>query len=142
MAFIDYEPREIDYSTPYKTFLDLNNGDTVYIVNFQELKLEPITIENYKHKNNNYNIHEHNHIEVECKLKDVYNGWIRIFDGNTYINKVSLDYIDTYITTDERIGDIVISLLKSRNNYQWGVFKNIFGNPSSTYIDPSKIKLR
>lgn len=141
MAFVEYNPREVDYSTPYKTFTNLNDGDTIYIIDFKQLKVEPVIIDKYRKKEVNYNIHDHNHIEVEFTIKDTYN-FMRVSDGNRYVAKVSLNYADTYIVTDERICDVIIDLLRSRNAYQYGVFSSIFGNPLERKFEPRNVILR
>jgi len=141
MAFVEYNSRDVDYSTPYKTFNDLSNSDTIYIIDFKQLQFEPFTIDKYRKKEVNYNIHDHNHIEVEFTIKDTYD-FMRVSDGNRYFAKVSLNYVDTYIATDERICDVIIDLLKSRNTYQYGVFSNIFGNPLEGKFEPKNVKLR
>ena len=67
--------------------------------------------------------------------------YVSIYDGNQYITRVSMNYKDEYITTDKRIADIVISLLKTRNDRQWSMFSRIFGNPNNNRYEPRDIKL-
>jgi hypothetical protein len=66
---------------------------------------------------------------------------ISIYDGNQYITRVNINYKDEYITTDDRIAYTVIELLKERNNRQWKMFSNIFGNPINNRYSPRDIKL-
>ena len=142
MAFVDWSQiEETDYSTPYKTFLDLQDGDKIYEINLSEL----IVIE--------HNIyHFHSELKESYKVKNKYEvefnfnqdsriNPIRIYDGNTYISEAYVDYKKGYYTTDKRIADIIISILRDRNKVQWKQFSSIFGNPLSGKYEPKHIVL-
>ena len=47
-----------------------------------------------------------------------------------------------FFTTDKRIGEIIIDIMKKRNSYQWSEFHAIFGCPLSSEIEPRHIVLR
>lgn len=136
MTYVDWSQiEETDYSTPYKTFLDLQNGDKIYEINLSEL----IVIE--------YNIyHFHSELKESYKVKNKYEvefnfnqdsriNPIRIYDGNTYISEAYVDYKKRYYTTDKRIADVIISILRDRNKVQWTQFSSIFGNPTNKYAE-------
>lgn len=139
MAFVDWSSvKEIDYSKPYKTFIDLKDGDAIFLIDFKKLELKTLYIENISTKENNaYKVN--NRIEVSFVIPDV--NYIRISDGNKYLDRVHINYKDEYLTTDERIGETILSLLRSRNEYQWGCLTGIFGNQLSGKFEPAHIKL-
>ena len=131
MAYVDWSSvKEIDCSKPYKTFIDLKDGDAIFLIDFKNLELKTLYIENVSTKENDtYKIN--NRFEVSFIIPGV--DHICISDGNKYLDKVHINYEDEYLTTDERIGEIIIDLLRSRNSYQWGCLTGIFGGPMSNY---------
>ena len=131
MAFVDWsQVKEVDCSKPYKTFLDLKDGDTIFLIDFKKLELKTLYIENISTKENNaYKVN--NRFEVSFVIPDI--NRICISDGNKYLDRVHINYKDEYLTTDARIGETILSLLRSRNEYQWGCLTGIFGNPMSNY---------
>ena len=131
MAFVDWSSvKEIDCSKPYKTFLDLKDDDVVFLIDFKNLELKPLYIENVSTKENNaYKIN--NRFEVSFVIPSI--EYVCISDGNKYLDRVHINYKDEYLTTDERIGETILSLLISRNEYQWGCLTGIFGNPIGRY---------
>ena len=139
MAFVDWSSvKEIDCSKPYKTFIDLKDGDAIFLIDFKKLELKTLHIENISIKENNaYKVN--NRIEVSFVIPGV--NYIRISDGNKYLDRVHINYKDEYLTTDERIGETILSLLRSRNEYQWGCLTGIFGNQLSGKFEPAHIKL-
>ena len=150
MAYVDISKiDDYDYSVPYKTFIELNEDnvyiDNVYLIDLNDLKIIPCTVIDYNVKKATYNIHDINRFEVGFTMINPYNPdrkeYIRIYDGNCHISKVSINYRDEYITTDKRIADAVISLLKTRNDRQWSMFSHIFGNPIDNKYESRDIKL-
>lgn len=131
MAFVDWSSvKEIDCSKPYKTFIDLKDGDAIFLIDFKNLELKPLFIENVSTKENNaYKIN--NRFEVSFVIPGI--EYVCISDGNKYLDRVNINYKDEYLTTDERIGETILSLLRSRNVYQWGCLTGIFGNPIGQY---------
>ena len=132
MAFVDWSSiKEIDCSKPYKTFIDLKDGDAVFLIDFKKLELKTLYVENVSTKENNaYKVN--NRIEVSFKVPEL--DRICISDGNKYLDRIHMNYNkDEYLTTDERIGETILSLLRSRNEYQWKCLTGIFGNPMSNY---------
>lgn len=138
MAFVDWSQiKEVDCSKPYKTFLDLKNRDQIFLINFKELSIRNVPVENVSIKeNNDYKIL--NRFEVSFLIPGV--DKVIISDGNCYITKVKINYKDEYIATDNRIAEVIIDLLRSRNSYQWDCLHNIFGRTSNKHID-NNIKL-
>ena len=54
MAFVDWsQVKEVDCSKPYKTFLDLKDGDAIFLIDFKNLELKTLYIENISTKENN-----------------------------------------------------------------------------------------
>lgn len=139
MAFVDWSQiKEIDCSKPYKTFIDLKDGDTIFLIDFKKLELKTLYIENISTKENNaYKVN--NRIEVSFKVPEF--NRICISDGNRYLDRVHINYKDEYLTTDERIGETILSLLRSRNEYQWKCLTGIFGDQLSGKFEPAHIKL-
>jgi len=133
MAYVDWsQVKEVDCSKPYKTFIDLKDGDAIFLIDFKELELKTLYIENISTKENNaYKIN--NRFEVSFVIPGV--EYVRISDGNKYLDKVHINYKDEYITTDNRIAEVIIDLLRSRNSYQWNCLTSIFGNPTNKYAE-------
>lgn len=133
MAYVDWsQVKEVDCSKPYKTFLDLKDGDAIFLIDFKELELKTLYIENISTKENNaYKIN--NRFEVSFVIPGI--EYVRISDGNKYLDKVHINYKYEYLTTDERIGQTIIDLLRSRNSYQWNCLTGIFGNPTNKYAE-------
>lgn len=131
MAYVDWSlVKEIDCSKPYKTFIDLKDGDAIFLIDFKKLELKTLHIENISTKENNaYKVN--NRFEVSFVIPEV--DYVCISDGNKYLDRVHINYKDEYLTTDERIGETILSLLRSRNEYQWGCLTGIFGSPMSNY---------
>lgn len=131
MAYIDWSKvKERDYSQPYKTFNDLENGNIIYLIDFRNLTIKDFIIDNYnKKENNTYKVI--NRFEVSFKLYDSH--YVVIDDGNQYLSKVNINHQEEYITTDERIANLIIGLLKERNSYQWNSFVSLFGSPMHKY---------
>ena len=139
MAFVDWsQVKEVDCSKPYKTFLDLKDGDAIFLIDFKNLELKTLYIENISTKeNNSYKIN--NRFEVSFVIPGI--EYVRISDANKYLDRVHINYKDEYLTTDERIGEMILSLLRSRNEYQWDCLTSIFGNQLAGKFEPAHIKL-
>lgn len=145
MAFCVHEVK--DYSTPYKTFNDLDLDDNIYIIDIKNVSYKKYQIKEYiKEESKSY--YKQNCFEIEFKI-DV-DGKLKkfnVYDGNRFLEKVTLfsntynNDEDTFISTDERICELVIEILKSRMNYQWGEFLRIFGNPLAGKYEPRHIVL-
>ena len=133
MAYVDWsQVKEVDCSKPYQTFLDLKDGDAIFLIDFKNLELKTLYIENISAKENNaYKVN--NRFEVSFVIPGI--EYVCISDGNRYLDRVHINYKDEYLTTDGRIGQTIIDLLRSRNSYQWNCLTNIFGNPTNKYIE-------
>ena len=142
MAFVDWsEIEDIDYSIPYKTFNDLETNDEIYEIDFMELKLIPIKVEIVEKKKSSYGIHDLNRYEVLFNIIDEKNSITKVSDGNQYLSIAHINYKDRFLCTDKRIGDVIIDILRHRNNYQWACFEEIFGHPFAGRYEPAHIKL-
>ena len=140
--FVDYtQIPDVDYSKIYKTFNDLETNDEIYEIDFKKLKLIPIKVEIVEKKKSSYGIHDLNRYEVLFNIINEKNSITRVYDGNQYLSKVNINYKDRFLCTDNRIGEVVIDILKSRNNYQWTCFSSIFDNPLTSRFEPAHIKL-
>ena len=137
-----YEPKEVDYSTPYKTFNDLKNGDKVYMINYKDLSIMEYVIMNYSKKDiSNYSQKNHYEINFEILYNEKDDKWSSVHlysDGNSLIGNgmISSHYVygrkEMFFTSDERIADIIITILRERNTYQWNSFHQLFGrNPQN-----------
>lgn len=140
-----YDPEVIDYSTPYKTFNELCDGDTVFLVDYKKLEITEYNICDYsKKKSNDY--YKKNCFEIKFKISldpksDVYES-ITIYDGNTFLYRGSTyKNLQVYFVTDKRIADTILEMFKSRNHYQWDMFSEIFGNPLSGKYESKHIRL-
>ena len=143
MTYVNWDKiQDVDHSLEYKTFNDLQDGDEIYEVDFKELKLIPLIIENYRKDKASYGIHDLNRFEAIFSIKDEKNSITRAYNGNQYFAKFHINYQDRFLTTDKRIGEEIINLLRARNSYQWNEFSNIFGHPLSGKYEPRHIVLR
>ena len=141
MAFVDWnEIEDTDYSTPYKTFVDLNTNDEIYEIDFKELRLIPIKVEIVEKNKSSYN-HALNRQEVLFNIINEKNSITKVYNGNQYLSKVYINYNERFLCTDSRIGEVILDILKSRNDHQWACFEKIFGYPFTGKYEPAHIKL-
>lgn len=141
MAFVDWnEIKDTDYSTPYKTFVDLNTNDEIYEIDFKELRLIPIKVEIVEKNKSSYN-HALNRQEVLFNIINEKNSITKVYDGNQYLSKVYINCYERFLCTDSRIGEVILDIFKSRNDYQWACFEKIFGYPFTGKYEPAHIKL-
>ena len=146
MAF--YEPEVKDYSIPYKTFNDLYLDDNIYIIDIKNVSYEKYKIKEYiKEESKSY--YKQNCFEIEFKIEvDGKLKKFNVYDGNRFLERVTLfsntynNDEDTFISTDERICELVIEILKNRMDYQWREFSRIFGNPLAGKYESRHIILR
>lgn len=142
MAFVDWsEIEDIDYSTPYKTFNDLKTNDEIYEIDLKLLKIIPIKVEIVEKKKSSYGIHDLNRQEVLFNIIGEKYSITRVSNGNQFLSMVSINYKDRFLCTDKRIGDVIIDILRHRNNYQCACFEEIFGHPFAGRYEPAHIKL-
>ena len=142
MAFVDWsEIEDIDYSTPYKTFNDLETNDEIYEIDLKLLKIIPIKVEIVERKKSSYGIHDLNRYEVLFNIIGEKYSITRVSNGNQFLSMVSINYKDRFLCTDKRIGDVIIDILRHRNSYQWACFEEIFGHPFAGRYEPAHIKL-
>ena len=135
MALLERE--EKDCGIPYKTFKDLSNGDTVYIIAVDHITKLKSKVVNYKSEDNS-NYWAHNCTKVEFKLPE-YNTQkeFSIYNGNVFIEEIYHD--NAFIVSDERIADMICTIMRTRNGCQWKQFTSIFGNPMSRYADKTVV---
>ena len=131
MAYIDWSMvDEVDCSEPYKTFNDLKDKDKIYLIDFKNLTIKEFIIKNpVKKENNSYKIL--NRFKVTFEIPGIEH--ITIDNGNLYLDRVFINFEESYITTDKRLAESVINILRLRNTYQWECLTGIFGNPSTKY---------
>ena len=123
-----------DYSTPYKTFNELDLGDDIFVIDIKDVSYTKCKVKEYiKQESKSY--YKQNCFEIEFKIEiDGKLKKINVYDGNQFLERVTVfstynNNEDTFISTDERICKLVIEILKNRMNYQWEEFLRIFGNP-------------
>lgn len=133
MAYVDWSMvDEVDCSEPYKTFNDLKDNDKIYLIDFKNLTIKELIIKNpVKRENNSYKIL--NRFEVTFEISGVTHTNIIISNGNLYLDRVFINYEESYITTDKRLAESIINLLRLRNTYQWECLTGIFGHPLTEY---------
>jgi len=140
MAFLEHKP--VDCSIPYKKFQELKNSDIIYEINYKTFEITPYNVENIKISkvkewDDRKNCYE---VEFNIPLLENYRPF-KISDGNCYIWHNYGDH-EMFFTTDKRIAEIIIDIMKKRNSYQWSEFHAIFGCPLSGKFEPKHIVLR
>jgi len=142
-----YDPEVIDYSAPYKTFNELCDGDTIFLIDYKKLEVIEYSISDFKKKKVTDDYYKKNCFEVRfkiplaSKLYDVYES-ITIYDGNTFLYSSIYKNSPIYFATDKRIAETILEMFKSRNNYQWDMFSEIFGNPLEGKYESRHTRLR
>ena len=127
------EFKERDCSIPYKKFQELKDNDFIYRINYEDL-----TIKTYGIKDVNISksrdFYMKNCYEVMFKIIDFDHEYPqRIVDGNCFIVSIYYNGVGIYFTTDKRIAEMIISILRDRNNYQWESFNKIFMHSTNKY---------
>lgn len=124
---------EKDCGIPYKTFKDLSNGDTVYIIAVDHITKLKSKVANYKSEDNS-DYWAHNCTKVEFELPDFNTQKVfTLYNGNVFIEEEYHDNV--FLVSDERIAEMICRILYTRNGCQWEQFTKIFGNPMSRYAD-------
>jgi len=132
MAFLVHRPH--DCSIPYKKFQELKNNDIIYFIDFKSLKLEKYQVIEVKTKEVPEWDDRKNCIEVEFKIEGFDRDSIqKVYDGNNYIWSFYSSGEGNFFTTDKRIGQSILEILRHRNSYQWSTLTGLFGNPLSQY---------
>lgn len=132
MAFLVHRPH--DCSIPYKKFQELKDNDIIYFIDFKSLKLEKYQVIEVKTKEVPEWDDRKNCIEVEFKIEGFDRDSIqKVYDGNNYIWTFYWNGEGRFFTTDERIGNSILEILRHRNSYQWHTLTGLFGNPLSQY---------
>jgi len=137
MAYVDWSMiKEVDCSIPYKTFNDLEDNDKIYLIDFKNLTIKEFIIKNpIKKENNSYKIL--NRFKITFEIPEIEH--ITIDNGNCYLERVFINYEESYITTDKRLALTIIEILKLRNSYQWECLTGIFGQPLNEYASKENI---
>lgn len=132
MAFVEFHER--DCSTPYKKFQELKDGDNIYMINYKDLSIDKYMIKDVEvTKVKEYDWRK-NCYEVTMKIIGYdYERPQRVSDGNCFIDKFYSNSEEMFFTTDERIAESIIDLIKQRNHYQWDCLTGIFGRPMNKY---------
>ena len=139
MAFLEHKP--VDCSIPYKKFQELKDSDIIYEIDYKEFEIKPYNIENVKIKkvpeyDDRKNCYE---VEFNIPLLEKYRPF-KVYDGNCFIFHNYGEH-EMFWTTDKRIAEIIINIMKYRNSYQWECFSAIFGNQLAGRYEPRHIKL-
>lgn len=132
MPAIQYEHH--NFGKPYKVFKDLTTEDPIYFIDFKNLKVIPIQIYDVSVEDKSDYFSE-NRFFVYIKTFDINlsDETIKVYDGNTFICQIWDGTDKLFFSTDERIANEILSILRARNNYQWDTFTGLFGNPMSGY---------
>ena len=133
MAILTYEHH--DFGDHYKLFKDLIDGDTIYCIDFKEMSILTHNVSCIKITDIS-DYYSKNRLKVEFEITGnplKHHDIITIYDGNTFINEQWDGQEKYFFTTDIRIAQSIIDIIRTRNNYQWNTFTSIFGNPMSGY---------
>lgn len=127
MALLVHKP--YDCSIPYKKFQELKDSDIIYEIDYKNLKINPYNVENVNIKkvpeyDDRKNCYE---VKFNIPLIENFHKFV-VNDGNCYVFHNYGEH-DMFFTTDKRLADIIIDIMRRRNSYQWNVFSGIFGNP-------------
>ena len=127
------EFKERDCSIPYKRFQDLKDNDTIYMIEYKDL-----TIKEYKVKDvevsKSRDFYMKNCYEVMFKIIDFDHEYTKqVCDGNCFIASFYYIGLGVYFTTDKRIAEVIISILRDRNCYQWESLNQIFIHSDNKY---------
>lgn len=137
MAFLEWKP--FDCSVPYKLFQELKDSDIIYQIDYKDFEIIPYNVENVKIKKVSEYDARRNCYEVEFNipLLEKYRPF-KISNGNCFIHHNYGEH-EMFWTTDKRIAEIVIDIMKKRNSYQWNVFHGIFGGPLEGKFEPRHV---
>ena len=132
MAFLVSHPH--DCSIPYKKFQELTNNDFIYLIDFKNLSLEKYEIKDVKVEKVNEWDDRKNCFEVKFIIIGFDRDYEqRVSDGNCFIYPFYSNGEGRFFTTDERIGNSILDIIRQRNHYQWGCLTGIFGSPLNKY---------
>ena len=133
MAVLTYEHH--DFGDFYKTFKMLNDGDTIYCIDFKEVTILEHKVSCIKITDIS-DYYSKNRLKVEFEITGnplKHHDIITIYDGNTFISEQWDGQEKYFFTTDIRIAKPIIDIIRARNNYQWHTFTSLFGNPLGGY---------
>ncbi len=128
MARLTY--KDVDFSGDYKTFCDLKDGDSIFILDYKELKIEEYKIDKYKKEDKSSSFSKGYYI-ISFEIPALNNKEINIYNGNQLIAESR----DEFYSTDKRICESILDIIRHRNGYQWNTITHCFGNPMSRYAD-------
>lgn len=126
MPAITYEHR--DFSENYKTFLDLKDGDSIFVLDYKNVNIEEHKISKYS-KEDKSDYFKKGFYVVQFEIPDLDNRQVKIYNGNQLIEKDG----EIFYSTDKRLCQTIKDIIYKRNNYQWETITNCFGNPMSRY---------
>lgn len=132
MVFVEFHER--DCSIPYKKFQELKDGDFIFMIDYKNLSIDKYEIKDVEvTKVKEYDWRK-NCYEVTMKIIGYdYECLKKVSDGNCFIDTFYSNGEGTFFTTDERIAESIIDLIRQRNNYQWNCLIGIFGGPRNKY---------
>ena len=140
MALLVSHPH--DCSIPYKKFQELIDNDFIYLIDFKNLSLEKYEIKNVKIEKVKEWDDRKNCFEVKFIIIGFDRDYEqRVSDGNCFIYPFYSNGEGRFFTTDERIGNSILDIIRQRNHYQWACLTGIFGSPLNKYAT-KEIKLR
>jgi len=142
MAYLEYPDKDIDYSIPYKTFNELKDQDTIFVIDITNIEYKEYKIDKYsKREVKAFRVLNKFEVEFIIPELDKYEN-TKIYDGNSYLAQLNYKRNEIFIATDERIANMIKHVIHSRNAYQWSTFSSIFGHPLSGRFEPRHIVLR
>lgn len=132
MAYVEF--KQYDCSVPYKKFQELKDGDNIYMINYKDLSVDKYMIKDVEVTKVREHDWRKNCYEVMMKIIGYdYEYPKSVSNGNCFIDTFYSNGEKTFFTTDERIAESIIDLIKQRNHYQWNCLTGIFGHPMNQY---------
>ena len=127
-----YDPQEIDFSKPYKTFNDLSEGDKVFMYDIENNEVYECNVDKYEQEDaSSYYDKNRKKVKLLVNKTGVCSFSLDIYDGNTFISMYHNGEI--FAITDERIVEQIKYIIMHRNQYQWSTIMKVFGRPLDGY---------
>lgn len=127
-----YEPKQIDFSLPYKTFNDLSEGDKIFMYDIEENEVYDCKVSKIEKKDaSNYFDVNRKEVTLVVDKLGVCSYGFNVYDGNTFIS--SYHNGECFAITDSRIVEQIKYIILHRNQYQWSTIMKVFGGPLDGY---------
>lgn len=127
-----YDPKERDFSKPYKTFNDLSEGDEIFMYDIEDNEVYDCKVSKIE-KEDASSYFDVNRKEVKLVVDKlgVCSYGFTVYDGNTFISMYHNG--ECFAITDSRIVEQIKYIIMHRNQYQWSTIMKVFGGPLDGY---------